>query len=423
MGLTMIDALDSMYIMGFKDELSKSHDWISKNINDFTSREVSFFETTIRCLGGFMGIYDLTNDELYLEKAKLVGERLSYAFQTNNGLPLSHVNLKTGHKKAAGWTGGAVLLAEVGTVQLEFQSLSDRTGIKKFGDYGSHVFEYLDPKINDIKLPLRGQYPLYLDTNSVRFRNSKVSWGAMGDSFYEYLLKFWIYTGKKDDSRYRRMFVEAAEGLYENLYKLNKKTGLYYVGEWSNGRFDSKMDELTCFTGGTMALAYLHQAGFTQNQNKHFLEVAEGLGETCYQMFIKQKSGVSPEFVRFNEGSGMVNGQDYYILRPETVETLMYLYRITGNNKWKEKGWEIYNNIENSCKCNDNECVGYSPILSVGNNPRKDPRGVMHSFFLAETLKYLYLMFSNEHVIPLDTFVFNTEAHTIKITKDTLGIK
>ena len=405
--------------------LKGARSWIDESLHFDINRGVSFFETTIRCLGGLMSIYDLTKDAMYLEKAHDLANRMTPVFQTGNGLPLSEINLSNGHKKAAGWTGGSVLLAEVGTIQLEFQSVSDRlnrTETKFLGDLASKVFETLDPeRPNGIKLPLRGQYPLFLDTHSMRFKNNHISWGAMGDSFYEYLLKFWIYTGKQSDSRYRRMYIEAVEGMKENLWSFNSPSGLHYIAEWKNGRNDAKFDELACFTGGMLALGYFHNAGYTEEQNAEHLKMAEALGETCYQMFVSQKAGVSPEYVRFND-AGMQTGVDFYILRPETVETMMYLYRITKDNKWREKGWEIYENIVRATKVTKGG-VGYSPVLSVGSSPHHDRKGVMHSFFLAETLKYLYLLFSDDSVIPLDKFVFNTEAHPILIPNDTFAPK
>ena len=71
----------------------------------------------------------------------------------------------------------------------------------------------------------------------------------MGDSFYEYLLKFWIYTGKNPDSRYRRMYIESVEGMRETLWSYNTPSGLNYIAEWKSGRNDAKFDELACFTG------------------------------------------------------------------------------------------------------------------------------------------------------------------------------
>ena len=170
-----------------------------------------------------------------------------------------------------------------------------------------------------------------------------------------------------------------------------------------------------------LALGAYHKAGYTDEMNAEHLKMGEALGETCYQMFHRQKAGVSPEYVRFND-AGMQIGVDFYILRPETVETMMYLWRITKDQKWRDKGWEIYENIVRSTKV-ESGGVGYSPVLSVGHHPHHDSKGVMHSFFLAETLKYLYLLFSDDQVIPLDKFVFNTEAHPLLIPDDTFAPK
>merc|ERR1719275_144343 len=100
----------------------------------------------------------------------------------------------------------------------------------------------------------------------------------------------------------------------------------------------------------------------------------------------------------------------------------MYLWRVTGDDKWRDKGWDLYEKIVAATKVESAEAgVGYSPVLSVHHRPHHDPKGVMHSFFLAETLKYLYLLFSDNAVIPLDKFVFNTEAHPILIPDRTFA--
>ena len=74
--------------------------------------------------------------------------------------------------------------------------------------------------------------------------------------------------------------------------------------------------------GGTIALGIIHGAYYTEEEKTRQLNAASGLAETCATMFHQQKSGLSPEFVRFGDG-GMTNGVDYYILPPETVETKM----------------------------------------------------------------------------------------------------
>ena len=130
------------------------------------------------------------------------------------------------------------------------------------------------------------------------------------------------------------------------------------------------MDELCCFVGGTLALGIMHGAYYTEEEKARQMNAAAELGETCATMFHQQKSGLSPEFVRFGDG-GMMNGVDYYILRPETVETMYYMWRLTGEQKWRDHGWQIYEAIESQCRVPDGKGAGYSPILSVGNSPRQ----------------------------------------------------
>jgi mannosyl-oligosaccharide alpha-1,2-mannosidase len=101
-------------------------------------------------------------------------------------------------------------------------------------------------------------------------------------------------------------------------------------------------------------------------------------------------------------------GTSWNILRPETVESLFYLWRLTGNKTYQEWGWNIFQAFEKNSRVES----GYVGLKDV-NTGAKDNK--MQSFFLAETLKYLYLLFSPSSVISLDEWVFNTEAHPLKI--------
>jgi mannosyl-oligosaccharide alpha-1,2-mannosidase len=100
----------------------------------------------------------------------------------------------------------------------------------------------------------------------------------------------------------------------------------------------------------------------------------------------------------------------YYLLRPEVVEAYFYLWRLTKEQKYRDWAWEAAQAIEKHCRTDS----GFSGIRDVyESSPQKDD--VQQSFFLAETLKYLYLTFSDDSVIPLDKYVFNTEAHPFRI--------
>lgn len=96
--------------------------------------------------------------------------------------------------------------------------------------------------------------------------------------------------------------------------------------------------------------------------------------------------------------------------RPETVESLFYLYRLTGNKTYQDWGWEIFQSFEKYTRLAD----GYSSISNVQNPANVGIKNKMESFWIAETLKYLYLLFSDDpDLVSLDTFVFNTEGHPL----------
>ena len=95
--------------------------------------------------------------------------------------------------------------------------------------------------------------------------------------------------------------------------------------------------------------------------------------------------------------------------RPEAIESVWYMYRITGDTKWQDKGWRMFQSI---VKATQTE-VGHSAIDDV-LVPNADRSDSMESFWLAETLKYFYLLYSTPDVVSLDEFVLNTEAHPFR---------
>ena len=74
--MTLLDVLDTIWIMGMKDEFKDGTEWVKANLRWNLNRQVSVFETNIRALGGLLAAYDLSGDAVFLEKAKDLGERL-----------------------------------------------------------------------------------------------------------------------------------------------------------------------------------------------------------------------------------------------------------------------------------------------------------------------------------------------------------
>mmetsp|Transcript_34867 Transcript_34867/g.79519 ORF Transcript_34867/g.79519 Transcript_34867/m.79519 type:complete len:609 (+) Transcript_34867:18-1844(+) len=401
LGGTIIDSMDTLLIMGLTEEYQKCKNWVSTSLNfDNVNMEVSFFETTIRVLGGLMTAYEMTGDEIMLTKGRDLGDRLMAAFNSPTGIPYSNVNLVTRAVSSPGWTGGATVLAEIGTVQLEFNALSRHSKDPKYSNAAMKVFELLQRTPKN-----QGLYPLYIDPHSGAFTVNQISTGAMGDSFYEYLLKVWIHRGQKDQY-VKDMFDESAQGIMSQLVQLSSPSKLMYIAEQKDGSLVHKMDHLGCFIGGLFALG----SSFS-TMPATMLKVGAGVAETCYQMYKRMPTGLSPEFVTFEPGADLQAGALYNIQRPETVETLFYMWRYTHDEKYREWGWEIFQAFEKWTKVSTGGYVGLRDVRSVPP-PQDDTQ---QTFWLAETLKYLYLLFSDDTVIPLTEYVFNTEAHPLKI--------
>ena len=128
-----------------------------------------------------------------------------------------------------------------------------------------------------------------------------------------------------------------------------------------------------------------------------------------------KKPPTHEEFVRTRiEEDRIPAGMSYlsdrrYILRPEALESVFYMYRITGAAYWREKGWAMVSAI---IKHTETE-FGHSGIDDVTRtNPH--PNDSMESFWLAETLKYAWLLFEEESRWSLDQWVLNTEAHLLR---------
>ena len=220
----------------------------------------------------------------------------------------------------------------------------------------------------------------------------------------------------------RRLYDETMEGVVDVLIKHSSPSGYTYVAEWNNGKTIDKMDHLVCFAGGMFALG---AHGATEGLHAR---IGAEITETCYQMYARQKTGIAPEITHFRNGQDLVPGAAHYLLRPETVESYVVvvlfvclfvclfvlqtnespeilhsplpfqtparffvLWRLTHDQKYRDWGWSVFNAIETYCKVE----AGYSGIKDVNRIPVQYDN-YQQSFFLAETLKYLYLLFSDD---------------------------
>ncbi|CAN0083356.1 unnamed protein product [Scytosiphon promiscuus] len=400
MGVTLVDSLDTLWLMGMKDEFWKARDWVKKDLTFSHASDVSVFETTIRELGGLLSAYDLSGDEVFKTKAKELADLLLPAFDTKSGIPTPRVNFKTGRNSG----GSKSVLAEIGTLQVEFRYLSKITGIQKYADKVNRVFDIMEGvKSHD------GLYPIFINPSTAKPVGSQVTFGALGDSFYEYLLKVWLQGGKTEP-QYREMYDRAMDGMDHVLLKKSQPSGLTYVSDWNGHSNVAKMDHLVCFLAGTLALGA--QTAENPETRERDMKTAKALAYTCYQMYERQKTGLAPEMVNFERGKDMVVPPKaaYNILRPETAEALYVLHQLTGDPIYRDWSWKIFQAFDKHCRLP----VAFGSFPNV-NDPKAQPEDRMESFFLAETLKYLYLIQDPDQKVDLTKYVFNTEAHPLRM--------
>lgn len=174
LGLTLIDALDTMYLMGMEQEFQEAREWVAGTMDLNQNVDVNLFETTIRVLGAFLTSYTLTNDQVFLGKAVDLADRLMVAFNTKSGVPLSDVNLARRTASRPRWSKYSST-AEVATVQLEFNYLAALTGDSK---YSKAVRKVMD--VIDANKPKSNLVPMWIDPESgiVNGIMSNVSWCA-----------------------------------------------------------------------------------------------------------------------------------------------------------------------------------------------------------------------------------------------------
>ena len=196
LGWIIVDALDTLMIMNLTSRLAHARDWITTSLNYDQDHDVNTFETTIRMLGGLLSAHYLSNtfpdmaplaeddegapgEDLYLEKAADLADRLLGAFESNSGIPYASVNLMTSAGKVSHIDGGASSTAEAASVQLEMKYLAMLTGEKNYWDKAERVIKVIDDNgMED------GLLPIFIYADQGNFRGSTIRLGSRGDSYY-----------------------------------------------------------------------------------------------------------------------------------------------------------------------------------------------------------------------------------------------
>lgn len=401
MMLSAVDALDTLMIMHMDQEYLEARDLVLEKLSFDVPMKSNFFETNIRIMGGLLSAFALSGDARYMAKVVELAQRYSAAFSNGQVFPSNDLDLmghmSNGTREPDQRSDRIVLLAQIGTFSLEFAYLSDVLNDPAYVQKALAIIE----RMSKWKTGLEGLYPASIYPNRTVQPDDYYSLGGLCDSFYEYLLKYWLYTGKRDQLHHD-MYKRAVAGMKKHL--IQQRNGHYFMVNYKTDRIREEQEHLACFIPGMLAL------GAAAEGDQETLQLAEALAESCYLMYHKQRIGLGPEFINITNFHPILH-KSYWAMRPEVVESIFVMWRVTRNPKYRRWGLNIAQAIEKHAKV---ETGGYSGIEDVlADPPKKNDH--QESFFLAETLKYLYLLFSPSNVLPLDEWVFNTEAHPFPI--------
>ncbi|KAK7059746.1 alpha-1,2-mannosidase [Favolaschia claudopus] len=453
-GVSMYDSLDTMWLMGLDDMFYDTMEDLAGQKFDLPPGEYAhFFEVVIRYLGGILSAYALSEDPRLLKQAEMLGEKLLPAFNTPSGFPVWGVNTRTGDTTYGGHDAQATTcMAEAFSNQMEFKYLAHITGNAKFFEATEKPMKAMYGREHIMH---GGLFAKMWDLRTGKPNQTDFTAAGCTDSAYEYFLKQWLMTGQKE-LKMRDLYVRSANAIIEHLLYVGPRRQLLYSTDLNNGAATHHFQHLTCFLPALLALG-THTPGLklSENEKKRHQWAAEGLANTCWVVYADTTSGLSPDkFVMEKWGEpergrwvervaeweeaqaqnmklgtlppgvkdvkpegeekarGYTASADMYLLRPEVVETFYIMWRTTGDVKWRERGWAVFQALEKNTKTK----YGYTSVRYVDDrNYKPYQKDDMPSWFLAETLKYLFLLFTDEELVPLDKWVFNTEAHPLPV--------
>jgi mannosyl-oligosaccharide alpha-1,2-mannosidase len=362
---TLVDSLDTLWIMDLRDEFREGAKAVSGiDWSDTKDGAANMFETTIRHLGGLLSAYDLSGDKALLNKAVELAEMLYHGFDTPNRLPpfwLNYQQAKRGELVA----GTNDPSASPASLCVEFTRLSQITGDSKYYDATDRVTRFLLGTQNHTSLP--GMWPIALDFRNEAVHDDRFTLGALSDSLYEYFPKMHALMGGVDPV-YEQMYRTSMETAIQNLLfrpMLPGENDVLFTGDYHASGEEKLIPEsqhLTCFVGGLFGLG-----GRLFNIDEH-VSLGERLARGCGWAYSAFPTGVMPEIFRLipckdmrkcpwdesiwlRQGGtslpkGFVNAKDpQYQLRPEAIESIFILYRITGKKELQDLAWDMFQAI------------------------------------------------------------------------------
>lgn len=404
-GATAIDTLSTAIMMDREEVVLQILHYVSKI--DWTKVEggtmIQVFEVIIRHFAGMISAHDLINGpfdhmakdpvlrrRLYDQMVRL-GDILSCTFNTPSGIPRNWLDPAL----CVTDDGTTNTVAGVGSLIVEFARLSDITGNPTYAEKARKAESYLLAPVPNEGEPYPGLLGSFVAVENGAMANSKGSWGSLSDSFYEYLLKAYVYDEKTYASYLERWKLAADSTMRFIASHPYGRPDEVFLPYWEDQSRLNAMDSLSWFAGGSYVL------GGMVTHNQTLLDFGLMIANAGGHLYNSTATGLGPEFVHWTPDCSDVWGEEHcdatnsvrpsdrsFKLRPEVLETWYYAYRATKHPKYREWAWNMFLAIERVCKTE----YGYSAISDVMAPDGGQKLDQQESFVFAEVFKYIYLI-------------------------------
>ncbi|MBS0297564.1 MAG: glycoside hydrolase family 47 protein [Proteobacteria bacterium] len=378
-GLTIVEALDTLYLMGLDRELDQGVRWICDHLSFDLDRDIQLFECNIRLVGGLLSGFLATKEKRLLALAKDLADRLLPAFKTPTGLPYRFVNLKTGACR-----DGVTYPAEFGTFIAEFGTLSQLTGDRRYYDLAKAAAKAGFDRRSKIDLVADA-----IDVQTGEWKSRRATIGPPSDSYFEYLWDGWDLFGDADFKRWYDIHTAAI--LKHQAERVDGRLWFRQVDFETGALLDRHQSELASFYAGLLA-----QGG----------AMAEGRAYLASWTGVLDRYPVLPEGFDFGKGQPDRVTND---LRPEYVDSCLNLWLLDGDDQWRRQAWKHYEAMKRTSRTK----WGYAAIADVTRSPMPLSDNCP-AYWWSEQMKYYWLLFSGTDRFDYRRNYLSTEGNVLR---------
>ncbi len=380
MGLTIVEALDTLWLMELDAELEQGLAWVRANLNFNVNASFQVFETNIRMLGGLLSAYHCVGERRLLDLAVDLANRLLPAFtKSPTGIPYRFVNLRT-----AAVSSPDTNLAETGTYIAEFGFLSELTGDRRYYNAAKRAFQAAFDRRTSLNL-----LPFAIHAETGQFLNRTATIGPPADSFYEYLLDGWLLFRDADLKSWYDTLTAAI--IRHQAETVGGRLWFAQVDAFTGAKTSRTQSELAAFYAGLLA-----QGG----------DVARGRAYHTSWNAVQDRYRVLPEGINYTTLAATSRGN---ALRPEFADSAFMLWLVTRDELYRNRTFTHYQNMKATSRVR----FGYTVLTDVTTNPVQ--RGdFCPGYWWSEQLKYYWLIFADARRFDYANNYLSTEGNIFR---------